>query len=407
MRELREVRTRRARSRWPTWPEALAGVALTTLLLPGVPLEASAQRQTDTDQPVSEVRPGVIVYSAKKPKKMPQEKRRKIKDAKIKKAQEFESVSGGPESLVSTTDYDTLGNARGRLNHPANGATINQTVDVDIDRDVVTKLTSVSTVHVEREGSPPEDLTETQETSFAYDEVDFDDGKDYLLRTLESKRQGVSVGKMDHEYDANGRLKKLVQNQLDGDGSLLAKRATTEFTYDDHDRVIEVVTHDNRHHDLNPTEDRIIARQVRHYGADGQVSRIENLAPDLRDLPPGTDPVVSFSEYTYDNLLTLQTYRRLPGPAGPEDVLISEETHTYDSDGNEVETTLGLPEPPSGDPPPGGLPPGAFGIGHNRHTTRTFDKFGNVLTEETVETDGGGQELSRRMRRIVYENFIK
>jgi len=381
---------------------------LGALLLTGSVLPASAQSRSDADPAPTEVPTGTVVYSAKKPKKMPQGKRQRIKNAKIKKAREFESVGGGPESLLSTTDFDALGNARGRENHPGNGATVVETYDVDTDRDVVTKLTSVSSVHVEREGNPPEDLIETAETSFAYDEATFEDGKDYLLKTLDSKRQGVSVGRMDHEYDTNGRLKRMVQNQMDGDEGPLQKRATTEFTYDDQDRIIEVVTYDNRHHDLNPTDNRVLSRQKRYYDPNGQVSRIENLIAELGELPPDTDPVVSFSVYTYDahaNLLTLRTYRRLPGPAGPEDVLVSQETHVYDSNDNEVESTLGLPEPPSGDPPPGGLPPGAYAVGRSKHTTRTFDNFGNVLTEETVETDGGGQELSRRLRRIVYDKF--
>jgi len=391
-------------TRWREWLAVLALAAV--LSLGSVPM-ASAQTRSDADPPPTEVPTSALVFSAKKPKKMPQGKRQKIKNAKIKKAQEYESVGGGPESLVTTTDFDDLGNARGRRTHPGNGATVDESYDVDTDRDVVTRFTSMSTVHIERDGTS-EDVTETDETSFAYDEVMFEDGKDYLLRKLESKRQGVSVGSMDHEYDANGRLKRLVQNQVDGDGGPLQKRATTEFTYNAEGQLIEVVTYDNRHHEQNPTDDRVLSRQKRYYGDNGQVSRVENLIAELGEMPPGTDPVVSFSLYTYDtdlNLLTLRTYRRLPGPAGPEDVLVSEETHVYDANGNEVEGTLGLPEPPSGDPPVNGLPPGGYAIGRTKHTTRTFDNFGNVLTEETVERDGGGQELSRRARRIVYEKF--
>ena len=390
------------------WVVAL-GAAFTSLALAvGLPDPALGQSRSGSSPEPTESQQTVLAVAAKKPKKMPQAKRAKIKQAKIKKAQEYESVSGGAEELVSTTDYDESGNARSRRNQPKSGSTAEESLEVDLARDVITKSRVTSTVQIDV-GGQPQTIEDVSESDFAYDEVVFEDGTDYLLKTLEMKRNGTSVAKLDHAYDGNGRLERLIQNQADETGQPPAKRATTEFTYDSSDRPVMIVTFDNRAHDQNPTEDRVISRQRREYGSNGQVSRIENLIPDLSGMPPGADILVSYSEYTYDsnlNLLTRLTWQRMPGAAGPEDVLVSEERHAYDAAGNEFETTIVLPAPlPPGPPDPNGPPPSAYRAATSQKTTRTFDSVGNVLTELMIESDSNGTELSRRNRRIVYDRF--
>ena len=381
---------------------AVCASLVLALLLPD-PTHAQSRSGTETEPVVIPSR--VLAIAAKKPKKMPQGKREKIKQGKIKKAQEYESVSGGTESLVSTTDFDESGNTRSRHHRPQPGSTMDETLEVDLVRDVVTKSSARSTVEVDA-GGVPQTVEDLSETNFEYEEVDFEDGKDHLLKKLEMKKNGVSVAHMDHAYDGSGRLHRMTQNQADGPGMPISKLSMTEFTYDSQDRPVMIVTFDHRAHDLNPTEDRVISRQKREYGANGQVSRIENLAPDLRDLPPGSDSLLSYTEFTYDaslNLLTRKTWQRLVGPSGTEDVLVSDDRHDYDSAGNELETTIVLPTPPGSQGTD--LPPSGYRATTSRKTTRTFDNFGNVLTELTIETDPDGLELSRRNRRIVYDKF--
>jgi hypothetical protein len=377
------------------------GLALALAL----PAPAGAQSRSGTEaEPVRDAAP-VLTLAAKKPKTMPQAKRQKIKNAKIKKAREFESVPGQAETLVSSTDFDESGNTRSRSHRPQPGASVDETLEVDLDRDVVTKSRARSSVEVIVDGVP-QAVVDSSETDFEYEAVDFEDGRDHLLKKLEMKRHGAAVALLDHAYDGNGRLHRLTQNQADGPDGPVVKRSLTEFTYDAEDRPVLVVTWDHRPGEHNPTEDRVISRQRRQYGTNGQVSRIDNLAPDLRDLPPGSDSLLSFSEYTYDtnlNLLSRKTWQRIVAGSGTEDVLVSEETHVYDDEGNEIETNLVLPMPPAAGPDP--LPPPAYGAAKRQKTTRTFDTFGNVLTELIVETDTDGSELSRRNRRFDYEKF--
>ncbi len=366
----------------------VASVLLAAVMVP------ASRSQTRSGTEPAEDPTATLATTVKKQKKMPQVGRDKIKKAKIKMASEYElSADGTDSTLTAITEFDSKGNAFLKRTKNREGAFDDETVVVDPDLDVVKKITRNA------------DATE----------LDLEYDPDTAVTFIRMKKNGLAIGHMQHEYDGSGRLHRIYSDMADSTGRTPARYATTELAYDALDNVSEVVTRDHRVTSLNPSGDRPVAR-VRHtYDADGLVERTDRFQTDLLQVPPGPDVLTLFTLHEYDThkrLVRARSFRRYD----TGDSLVAEETHAFDTDGNEMETAhlvplAGVPDTLTAFAP--GLTrealvaslPRLSVLGVKSTTTsRMFDSFGNI-TSETTEEKVRGVTTARKVKRTKFAKF--
>ena len=338
------------------------------LLCLGVLHAATADAQVRTE-PTDRIQPETIDVAAKKrPKRQGRPARDKIKNKKIKRANEYD-VTGG-DTLVSTTEFDNHGNAVRK--HHKNET--QEETEVDTLRDVITKI---------------KDEQRNREMDFEYSD------DDTALRVITFKQPNRRDTKLVHGYDDDSRLNSITSEiPPDTAGTAPPGRTATTIHYDgDSDNMIEVeVTAPSGLSNLS-APDRIVSRILNTYESD--LLKRQELYVNATRKPEDPDTLVvsSIRTYTYrpsdSQLLTVMTTH----PGNPSDVTV--ETHTYDGDANEIR--LEFVSSFFKDDGTGNY----VRAERKTVTVRTFDD--GLLVTESVEELVDGARLSYKEKRIEYE----